>query len=212
MKKLLSFVFATIAVVGCFTACGGATDGSTTPCEHTFEYSVTEQGHQKIYTCGCPTPDIMELHIDVDENSFCDVCGYLMAEKLQLSHIMQCLPFEYNLDYFCEKYNLKIGEGYLVIDSATDYCEFLDDVGVPYEGPFDFIFEDSVMLCYLRAVSGSTDFIGVEYYFDGTTNEIIRETLFKPEPDTVYPAVLICECVDIVCVPKLIFKKINNEN
>ena len=201
-------------VLGCFSGCANPADSTnssptdSSSCEHTYEWIPSESSHYKQYTCGCPSPDIAELHYDNDENGFCDVCGYSTVVKMQLSHIMQCLPFEYNLDYFCEKYNLKIDEGYLVIDNATDYCEMLDDVGVPYEGPFDFIFEDSVMLCYLRAVSGSTDFIGVEYYFDGTTNEIIRETLFKPEPDTAYPDVLICECVDIVCVPKSIFEKL----
>ena len=121
---------------------------------------------------------------------------------------MQRLPFEYNLDYFCEKYNLKVDKGYLVIDNATDYCEMLDDVGVPYEGPFDFIFEDSVIFCYLRSVNGSADFMRVKYHYDGATNEIIRETDVEPSLNEKSQAIRICECVDLVRVPKLIFEKL----
>ena len=33
-----------------------------------------------VYTCGCPSPDIVELHSDYDEDNFCDVCGWTMDE------------------------------------------------------------------------------------------------------------------------------------
>lgn len=67
---LLSTVF-----VGCD---GGLNDSSS--CEHTFEWSCNEETHQKVYTCGCPTPDIAEKHLDTDENYTCDVCGYQIGK------------------------------------------------------------------------------------------------------------------------------------
>ena len=48
--------------------------------EHTGEYVSFETGHQYVYTCGCPTPDIMELHADHDGDGKCDVCGYVTGE------------------------------------------------------------------------------------------------------------------------------------
>ena len=50
--------------------------------KHTYEWVASRGGHQLVYTCGCPSPDIVELHSDYDEDNFCDVCGWLMAETL----------------------------------------------------------------------------------------------------------------------------------
>ena len=44
--------------------------------EHTGEWHTTESTHYYQYTCGCPSPDIAELHSDYDENFICDICGY----------------------------------------------------------------------------------------------------------------------------------------
>ena len=35
-----------------------------------------------MYTCGCPSPDIIELHRDNDGDDKCDVCGWSIAETL----------------------------------------------------------------------------------------------------------------------------------
>lgn len=219
MKKrteTLKIVSLICLVTAYFSGCGNLADfmGDTSgdsSCEHTYVWVPSEDAHYKQYTCGCPSPDIAQLHFDDDENAVCDACEYLMVSELQLSHIMQKLPFEYNLDYFSEKYNLYVDVGFYVVDNPTDYCELLDDVGVPYEGPFDWLFEENVMLCYLRAVSGSTDFIPVKYSYDRVTNEIVRKTVVQPSGDGEYSDILICECVDMVQVPKVIFEKMNVE-
>lgn len=132
-----------------------------------------------------------------------------IEEVVQLSDILQRLSFEYNVEGLKEKYNFDEVQGYHLIDNAEDYCEFLSDVGVPYEGPFDFLFEDKVIFCYVRCVSGSTDFIPVEYFYYRDTNEIKRKNAFQVEPDSGYPDVVICWCVDIVEVPKTIFERLN---
>ena len=43
--------------------------------EHTFEYIGNDYTHQKVYTCGCPTPDIAEMHLDGDGDNYCDLCS-----------------------------------------------------------------------------------------------------------------------------------------
>ena len=46
--------------------------------EHTGEWHISESTHYYQYTCGCPSPDIAELHSDYDENFICDICEYVM--------------------------------------------------------------------------------------------------------------------------------------
>ena len=46
--------------------------------EHTCKLVGNEAGHQTVYTCGCPSPDIMELHNDNNGDYICDVCGWSM--------------------------------------------------------------------------------------------------------------------------------------
>ena len=48
--------------------------------EHTGEMRSNEYAHWYVNTCGCPSPDIAELHSDYDENFICDICGYKMSE------------------------------------------------------------------------------------------------------------------------------------
>lgn len=50
--------------------------------EHTYEWVGNEGGHQKVYTCGCEYPDIVELHSDNNGDYKCDVCGWAMEEEL----------------------------------------------------------------------------------------------------------------------------------
>ena len=89
MKKLLVCILALILMATCLTSCDlksvitcfpEKTPETTTHTEHTGEYVSFETGHQYTYTCGCPTPDILELHADHDENGKCDACGYAMGE------------------------------------------------------------------------------------------------------------------------------------
>lgn len=126
---------------------------------------------------------------------------------VQLRDILQKLSYGYNVDGLIEKYNFYEGQGYYLVDNAADYCEFLSDIGVPYEGPFDTLFEEKVMICYLRCVSGSADFIPVDYFYNFDTNEIECKTSYQPGPGVEFPAVEICWCVDLVEVPKTIFEK-----
>jgi len=48
--------------------------------KHTGRWLSGEVAHWYEYTCGCPSPDIAELHMDADNNFFCDICGYEMSE------------------------------------------------------------------------------------------------------------------------------------
>ncbi|MBR2342978.1 MAG: leucine-rich repeat domain-containing protein [Clostridia bacterium] len=123
------------------------------------------------------------------------------AGKIKLSDILQRLSYGYNVEGLIEEYDFYDGKYYLA-DNSEDYCKLLSDIGVPYEGPFDTLFEGKVMLCYLRCVSGSADFIPVDYFYDVNTNKIECKTVYQPEPDVNFPAVEICWCVDLLEVPR----------
>lgn len=48
--------------------------------EHTSEMQITEEGHCEVYTCGCPSPEIIEMHADNDFDGLCDICEYTMCK------------------------------------------------------------------------------------------------------------------------------------
>lgn len=131
---------------------------------------------------------------------------------VQLRDILQKLPYGYNVEGLIEKYNFYEGQEYYFVNNSEDYCAFLSDIGVPHEGAFDTLFEEKVMLCYLRCVSGSADFIPVEYFYNYDTNEIDRKTIYQPDDNVGFPAVEICWCVDLVEVPIDIFERMSKDS
>ena len=85
MKKLFALSLILCSVLGAFSGCGSSPSSEdssveSSSCEHTYEWAQYEETHQKVYTCGCPTPDIAEMHLDTDEDYVCDICGYEMAK------------------------------------------------------------------------------------------------------------------------------------
>jgi hypothetical protein len=89
IKKLLTIGLAfllTLCMGIGLTSCAPPTDSSnssqaSSSCEHSYEWVCNENGHQKVYTCGCPYSDIIELHTDNDNNHTCDICGYVDNQK-----------------------------------------------------------------------------------------------------------------------------------
>ncbi len=75
MKKALSLLIAIILAIVCLASC----DEGVTHLGHKYKYIPYEQGHFKQYTCGCPSPDILEEHYDRDSDLFCDACGHVVS-------------------------------------------------------------------------------------------------------------------------------------
>ena len=75
MKKLLAFIFASVVLISSISLLG---------CEkrhqHEGVWHKSETAHFYQYTCGCESPDIAELHLDSDNDGFCDICEYEMPE------------------------------------------------------------------------------------------------------------------------------------
>ena len=84
MKRLWTILFFALLCLSLFTACNEIDH------EHTYEYISHEAGHFKQYTCGCPSPDILEEHYDRDGDLLCDAC------KLQISVASNGIPWQYS--------------------------------------------------------------------------------------------------------------------
>ena len=74
MKKLLTLSFCLLCVIT-LVACDSIFKEEHI---HTYEYICNEDTHQKVYTCGCPSPDIAEEHSNFDADLYCDICGYFL--------------------------------------------------------------------------------------------------------------------------------------
>ena len=101
MKKLLALSLMLCSIT-CFSACNFPIDSSpnaSTSCEHTYEWACYEETHQKIYTCGCPTPDIAEMHLDTDEDYICDICKYEMKKPIVASQGLEFIKNEEGTNY-----------------------------------------------------------------------------------------------------------------
>ena len=79
MKKFLAILICAVMCITFLTSCQ-LVHTTLNVGEHTYEYIQYETGHFKQYTCGCPSPEIMGMHYDNDENDICDACGFEYKE------------------------------------------------------------------------------------------------------------------------------------
>lgn len=167
MKKNIIFSLTICSMLTFFVGCNFFSNSSSNEsslCEHTYEWSRNKENHQKIYTCGCPTPDIAEMHLDSDKNYICDICEYEMEKAVVAS---QGLEFVKNND----------GTNYAVksIGTCTDKDIVIPNTyeGLPVVGVFSEAFmgnteitsvviPDNVILIYESAFMGCTALEKVE--------------------------------------------------
>ena len=74
MKKVVSLALMIAICLACLVSC------ILIPHEHTSEMQITEEGHCEVYTCGCPSTEIIEMHADNDFDGLCDICEYTMCK------------------------------------------------------------------------------------------------------------------------------------
>lgn len=74
MKKVVSLALMMSLCLTCLASC------ILIPHEHTSEMQITEEGHCEVYTCGCPSTEIIEMHADNDFDGLCDICEYTVCK------------------------------------------------------------------------------------------------------------------------------------
>ena len=148
-----SFEYNTVIEI-CESYC--AVRGVASHSEHTYEYVGNDYTHQKVYTCGCGTPDIAEMHVDYDEDNFCDLCQnehkhvYTPWYNNETYHwnVGDCLWNACDLGTYAEHYD---NDGDCICD-ACDYdlpvCEHQWDDGIELEGGSGaYVMEYTCSLC-----------------------------------------------------------------
>ena len=116
-------------------------------CEHTCEWVGYEGGHQKVYTCGCSYPDIVELHRDNDDDNKCDVCGWAMAETSSEETYLLIRAYEEKYPqagkatilHYCGKYE----SGAIVAMLAGSYENFDCALWTETVADYDFNYSDA---------------------------------------------------------------------
>ena len=150
----------------------------------------------------------IETNVDVF-NEFID---YLSMKEDVISLQTETIEVEESVyEYICEEYSIVFNHLYYVIDDYFEYIKIYSSITGKDIEPLDKesgdkLFEDKVVICYARVVSGSRDFIPIEYKYYEIENKIkFNCTNIK---DGVYPDVEITYCFDLVDVPKDIYEKL----
>ena len=106
-------IFLTIVIVCmCLYTLGACKTYGKDHTKHTGEWQANESTHYYQYTCGCPSPDIAELHLDGNGDRLCDVCSYQMAAEGENSNNWKiardgCVVVLTNFDVAMDIINLK---------------------------------------------------------------------------------------------------------
>lgn len=207
MKKLFALLLTVCATFVCLVACQIPTDISSndssieisssdepesspfeessmdSSCEHTYEWIFDENKHQKVYTCGCFSPDAAEAHIDSDENAYCDICEYYVGiNDLEDGFYVGAYPQEFvyqnrrycNLDTGSVS-SAEVGEliGYIIREE--DVSAFTNEYpGVDYvidAGIYDYYNKNRVPFF---AVEGYED-LSVIYLYESGAYELFQD-------------------------------------
>lgn len=102
MKKICLTLFSTLICIMFFCSCNKVCT------EHTYgEWLQYPEGHYRPYTCGCPQTEILDKHIDEDNNGICDTCDYIILTQVGvILQITQPLDNEIISQEFSHKNNL----------------------------------------------------------------------------------------------------------
>ena len=169
MKKLLACILILVLCLCCLASCK-LLHSTLNIGEHTYEYIQYETGHFKQYTCGCPSPDILGLHLDTDENGACDVCGYLFNSS-GIAQIV--LNYEQDLRDELDKLhaeNPEFNYYYHPIDDV--YCYFVLDSEASADAIIEKYDIENLFASANVSALNSLKMVGVAFERDEFTEEI----------------------------------------
>ena len=162
MKKIIVFLLAACTAMTLLSGCDSITNSPS--CEHTYEWQKSEETHQKIYTCGCPSPDIAEVHSDVDGDNECDLCKYILKQTISASEGLKLVQNDAGTS--CAVISIGSCKDKSIIIPAE--YEGLPVVGIlpeAFKGNNEItsiVIPDSVVLIYQYAFMDCTSLVSVE--------------------------------------------------
>lgn len=191
--------------------------------EHTYTWYRDTNGHIQVYTCGSPSVEGTTPHFDNDEDGYCDQCKYqLSSDKIEIGLETKILYYPYQtkgdeVEAFCNEvglYNTK----YLIIDNSELYFQVFSKLPnisslsqdaenelFSEEMAYDF-FENNVIILHLRFISGTMDFVLVNYYYNENEKSINMEYI-NDVPEVIL-WIFLGNTIDIITIPKEYYNKI----
>ena len=180
-----------------------------------YELNVKDDFHQGTYIFKYDNELLLfeaNYNVNGDIKKYTIWFGYKLIKQEYITLATETFEVEQSeYDYICGSYNIEFNQLYYVIDNYERYLQLYSLVSRKDKEPLDKesgeqMFKDKVIICYPRIVSGSRDFIPVEYrYYENTSEIKFNWVNIKDGP---YPDVEVAYCFDFVEVPKDIFNKI----
>ena len=150
------------------------------------------------------------------KESTCKLCGKIVKEEITKIKLDTTILYfgSYSDDnsfvLFVKEYNLS-NRKYLIIDNVEAYYEIYPNIPrinkeLLSEEEADEFFKDNIMVLHIRYISGTMDFISVNYFYNIENFDICKEYV-KNVPE-IYPQVFLGNTIDIITIPKEYYNKI----
>ncbi len=197
--------------------------------EHTYTWYRSKKGHYKLYTCGCKNDEKIISHSDSDKDGYCDICKYNFESNLTESGLNTTSIYYPSYNTGPEIFDLFRDEDqnisrYLIIDNSEQYFELLSKL--PNSGIIEkssnyelftetkakLFFTSNVIIIKLRFISGTLDFVPVNYFYEHQSHEMNIEYPKIPKGMIAVDDVFLGYAIDIIECPKEYFKTLTIEN
>ena len=150
------------------------------------------------------------------KESTCKLCGEIVQEEITKIKLDTTILYfgsysDYSFELFVKEYNLS-NRKYLIIDNVESYYEIYPNIPrmnkeLLSEEEADEFFKDNIMVLHIRYISGTLDFVPVNYYYNTIVNNIIMEYTNDVSGD--YVTQFLGNTLDIITIPKEYYNKIN---
>lgn len=173
MKKVVLLALMIAICLACLVSC------ILIPHEHTSEMQITEEGHCEVYTCGCPSTEIIEMHADNDFDGLCDICEYTMCKDLSSHQKYICK----NADghwwiYLCDcSYPESQLESHIDGDGDS-YCDICR-----YYMPEAVVLSD--IEAWLKTITAEETIAVTTWYSDGALGCGLKEKVIVTDKDDI---------------------------
>ncbi len=150
------------------------------------------------------------------KKSICKLCGKTIEEEITKIKLNTKTIF-YNhysngnlFEEFVSEFKVS-NKRYLIIDNVDTYFNVypnIPNIGNEFfdKQEADEFFKDNIMVLHIRYISGTMDFISVNYFYNIENFDICKEYV-KNVPE-IYPQVFLGNTIDIITIPKEYYNEI----
>jgi len=149
--------------------------------------------------------------------STCKLCGEVLKEEITKIKLDTTILYfgSYSNDdsfkSFVKTYNLS-NRRYLIIDNVETYYEIYPNIPLMNkellsEEEANEFFKNNMIVIHIRYISGTLDFVCVNYYYNTVVNNIIME--YANDVPDWYTTQFLGNTLDIITIPKEYYNEIN---